>query len=66
MISIKEMKECEGKRIRLTFDNVAPIEGFCQCYLQAEDEDEEPMLEVGKYLINQSEIKTLEILEDEK
>ena len=66
MISIKEMKKCEGKKIRLTFENVSPIEGFCQCYLQSEDEDEEPMLEVGEYLINQSEIKTLEILKDEK
>ena len=60
------MKNCAGKRIRLTFDSVSPIEEFCQCYHQAEDDDEEPMLEVGIYLINQSEIKTLEILEDEK
>ena len=57
------MKNCEGKRIRLTFDSVSPIEEFCQCYHQAEDDDEEPMLEVGIYLINQSEIKSIEILE---
>ena len=62
MISCEEMKNCEGKIIRLIFDSVSPIEGFCQCYHQAED-DEEPMLEVDKYLINQSEIKSIEILE---
>lgn len=56
------MKNCAGKRIRLTFDSISQIEGFCQCYHQSEDDDEEAMLEVGIYLINQSEIKSIEIL----
>ena len=56
------MKNCAGKRIRLTFDSISQIEGFCQCYHQSEDDDEEALLEVGIYLINQSEIKSIEIL----
>lgn len=69
MITEKYMKECMGKRIKVTFEDFEgekTVIGKCLYFYQSEDEDEEPMIEINDNLINQSEIKTLEILEDEK
>ncbi|NLY08876.1 MAG: hypothetical protein GXZ11_03100 [Tissierellia bacterium] len=64
MISIKEMRKLKGKNIRLVAKNNKVFEGICKAYHQAEDEDEEPMLEIGKHwAIKQSEIKAIEILD---
>lgn len=63
MISIKEMMNSEKKKINLYFkDGKVWKNVYVDYYLQAEDDDEEPMLEIGRYLIYQSRIKKIEIL----
>lgn len=63
MISIEEMKRCKGKRIRIFFEDAKPIEGVCLYFLYPEEDDEENMLELEGYLINQSEIERIEIID---
>lgn len=65
MISTKEMRNSEGKHVRITFkDGTVWEKEYCACYHQAEDEDEEPGLEIGEHwYVNQSEIEKLEILD---
>lgn len=64
MISEKEMKSSERKKIRLLYIDGEVIETFCEEYIQAEDENEEPMLFLPNKLVAlQSEIKSIEILD---
>lgn len=64
MVSSLEMYECAGKHIDLYFKDGRVWENkFCTNYYQAEDDDEEPMLEFGNTIINQSQIEKIEILD---
>lgn len=64
MINKEKMRSCKGKKVRILGTNGKIIEDFCYCYHQAEDEGEEPELEVGEnWLIPQSQIKSIEILD---
>ncbi len=63
MVSTNEMKGCKTKYINLYFvDGEVWNNVYVDWYIQAEDEGEEPMLEIGSYLINQSEIKKIELI----
>lgn len=64
MVTVEQMRECEGKYVEITYNDGEMIEFFCDEYVQADDEGDEPMLFVPKNLaVLQSEIKRLEILE---
>ena len=64
MVSTKEMKEAEGKEIRLYGVNGKIIQDHCCCYYWGEDEGEEPSLQIGKHWeIPQSQIERIEILD---
>ena len=63
-ITRNEMVKSKKKHINLYFkDGDVWKNVYIDCFLQAEDDDEENMLEIGKYLINQSEIEKIEILD---
>lgn len=63
MISTEEMIKAEGKRVKIIFNDGEIWQSkFCNCYHWKQDEDEENVLEFGNVLINQSEIKSIEIL----
>lgn len=63
MVSTNEMKECKTKYINLYFaDGEVWKNVYVDWYIQAEEDEEEPMLEIGSYLINQSEIKKIELI----
>lgn len=65
MISIEKMKEAEGKRVRLIFDDDSTKEGFCVSYEAPADEDEEPMLFIDDDFAEvQSSIVKIEILDE--
>ncbi len=64
MVTIDQMRECEGKHVKITYNDGDIIEIFCEEYVQAEDEGDEPMLFAPKNLaVLQSEIKSIEILD---
>lgn len=64
MVSTKEMKEAEGKNINIKFiDGEIWKKRYCDSYQWDEDESEELMLELGNFLIKQSEIESIEILD---
>ena len=64
MVSTKEMKEAEGKNINIKFtDGEIWKKRHCDSYQWNEDESEELMLELGNFLIKQSEIESIEILD---
>ena len=64
MVSTKEMKEAEGKNINIKFiDGEIWEKRYCDSYQWDEDESEELMLELGNFLIKQSEIESIEILD---
>lgn len=64
MVTTKEMKKCRGKEIKLYATNGKIFQDHCYCYHQAEDEGEEPSLEVGEHWeIPQSQIERIEILD---
>lgn len=63
MVTTKEMNECKTKHINLYFtDGDIWKNVYVDWYITPADDEEEPMLEIGRYLINQSEIKKIEIL----
>ncbi len=63
MISVDEMKKAAGKRVKITSSNGKILEEKCICYQQPEEDDEEPMLEFSRWLVYQSQIKSIEILD---
>ena len=64
MISIEKMWECKGKHLKIIFtDGNVWDHKYCDCYLRPEEDDEEPMLQFGNIIVNQSEIKSIEILD---
>lgn len=65
MITTKEMREVEGKNIRLFATNNKIIEGLVVSYERAEDDGEEPMFLIGKrWAISQPEIKSIEVIDE--
>ena len=65
MISIEKMKEAEGKRVRLIFDEGSTKEGFCVSYEAPADDEEEPMLLIDDDFAEvQSSIVKIEILDE--
>lgn len=54
MISIDEMKKATGRWIKITFLDGKYLEEKCICYLQPEEDDEEPILEFKRWLFYQS------------
>ncbi len=65
MISIEKMKEAEGKRVRLIFDDDSTKEGFCVSYEAPADDEEEPMLLIDDDFAEvQSSIEKIEILDE--
>ena len=50
MVTVEQMRECEGKYVEITYNDGEMIEVFCDEYVQAEDEGDEPMLFVPKNL----------------
>lgn len=63
MISIEELKRCEGKNVKLYLNNGKIWEGNCFCYQPPQDDDEEYMLEFPNTLIYHSQIEKVEILD---
>ncbi|MGP1598960.1 hypothetical protein [Peptoanaerobacter stomatis] len=64
MVTTKEMKKCRGKNIKIKFtDGEIWEKRYCDSYQWDEDESEELMLELGNFLIKQSEIESIEILD---
>lgn len=65
MISIEKMKEAEGKRVRLIFDDDSTKEGFCVSYEAPADDEEEAMLLIDDDFAEvQSSIEKIEILDE--
>lgn len=63
MINVELMKKADGKRINLIFtDGEVWKNKECTNFYRQEDEDEENMLEFGNTIVNQSEIKEIEII----
>lgn len=65
MVTLKEMLNCQEKKIRLYGTNGKILEDYCHAlYWERDEEDEEPELEVGEHwLIPQSQIERIEILD---
>ena len=60
---LEKMKLSEKKCINIYFNDGNILENvYCDMFHWSQDEDEENMLEIGVYLINESEIKDIEIL----
>lgn len=65
MISEKLMRQADGKMINLSFFSGEELKHVkCTNFYRKEDDDEENMIEIGNIIINQSEIKSLEILDN--
>lgn len=65
MISEKLMRQADGKMIYLSFFSGEELKCVkCTNFYRKEDDDEENMIEIGNIIINQSEIKSLEILDN--
>ena len=63
MVSIEKMRKCHGKNVLLTYNDGTQIKDKCICYLKKEEDYEEPSLEFTDGIVNQSEIKSIEILD---
>ena len=64
MIDVKLMEKAYGKRVNLYFKNGTVWENKkCTNFYIKDDDDEENMLEFGNIIVNQSEIKNIEILD---
>ena len=63
MISIEKMRKCHGKHVLLTYSDGSQTKDKCICYLKKEEDYEEPSLEFADGIVNQSEIKSVEILD---
>lgn len=64
MISLEEMRKAELHNIRLELVNGTVETGYCSYYMQSEDDEEEPAIFFGEHhMIEQSEIKSIEILD---
>lgn len=63
MITTEQMEASEKKTVKLTYTDGEEFVEKCICYYQAEDEDEEAMLEFKSGMVNQSEIEKIEILD---
>lgn len=61
MVSEKEMRQSDGKNISLKCKNGKFIVGYA-IFQAPQDDEEENMIEIKEYLINQSEIERIEIL----
>ena len=63
MISIKEMKNCIGENIIITFTDGQKLSTYCEEYVAKVEEDEEPVLFISNSMfVRQSEIQSVEIL----
>ncbi|WP_101772337.1 hypothetical protein [Peptostreptococcus faecalis] len=63
MVSLELMKNAVGKNVKIKFTNGKYLEEKCiQCHQPEDYDEEEYMLEFKHYLINQSEIESIEIL----
>lgn len=63
MVNEEAMRSADGKIINIIlFNGEVFCDVRCTNFYRKEDEDEENMLEKGNILINQSEIKAIEIL----
>lgn len=63
MIGIQEMKQLEGKHVEITCESGQVLKSFCEEYVQAEEEEEEPMLFLsGNLAVLQSDIKKVRVL----
>ncbi|MBF1037077.1 hypothetical protein [uncultured Parvimonas sp.] len=62
MVTTQEMKSCVGKKVKIYLINGKTLNVICDCYIQAEDEEDEPLLEFGNEIVVQSEIERIEIL----
>lgn len=64
MISEEEMIECHGKHVRIEFTDGDIWENrYCNSFLNQEEDDEENMLLFDNIAVNQSEIKSIKILD---
>lgn len=64
MVSIEQMRKSHKKNIRVFYKNGEIEEIYCEEYIQAEDEWDEPMLLYGgNGAILQSQIEKIEILD---
>lgn len=64
MVSVKKMYEAEKKRINIYFKGGDIWKNkYINLVMQPEDEGEEYALDFENYLINQSEIEKIEILD---
>ena len=62
MVSAEQMRKADRKKIKITFIDGESVIRQCTNFYQQEDDDEENMLEFSDVLINQSEIKSIEII----
>lgn len=63
MINVEEMRKAELHNIRLELMDGTVKTGHCSYYMQSEDDEEEPAIFFGEqHMIEQSEIKSIEIL----
>ena len=63
MIEVEVMEKLKGKNLYIEFvDGEIWKNRKCTNFYLKDDDDEENMLEFGNILVNQSEIKKLEIL----
>lgn len=64
MISIEEMKKAVGKNVEITYVFGGVIKDKCTYYMSPAEDEEEPALFIGEnWYIEQSQIKTLKILD---
>lgn len=64
MIEVEVMEKLKGKNLYIEFvDGEIWKNRKCTNFYFKDDDDEENMLEFGNVLVNQSEIKNLEILD---
>ncbi len=64
MVSLEEMREAEGHKIRIVYMNGESGEYFCSYYMHSEDEDEEAAIFIGEhYIAQQSDINSITILD---
>ncbi len=64
MINVKLMEKAKGKKVNISFYNGMDWKNkTCDNFYSKQDDDEENMLEFGNIIVNQSEIKNIEILD---
>ena len=64
MVTLEEMREAEGHKIRIVYMNGESGEYYCSYYMQSEDEDEEAAIFIGEhYIAQQADINSITILD---